>query len=226
MKTWFVVVIVLLPLLAGAEESKSRGTPAKGSLEGGVSFPVEGPGFITYSRAGHGLGRQYVHSRVHAAVLEAFKALHAVRPERVFVIGETGLRQGGKFWPHRTHQNGLSVDIFFPVVDEKGLPQVMPTGPTNKFGYSLEFDRSGKGEGLRIDFGATADLLAALASAGRDHGLSIQKVITAPEYVNLMLATPPGKRLGPLAQTFMRKPAWVRHDEHLHVDFALSKSAR
>jgi penicillin-insensitive murein DD-endopeptidase len=92
---------------AGQPDSTSVGTPAHGSLQDGVSLPVEGDGFVTYSSLGNWLGRQYVHSRVRDTLVAAFAALHSAQPDRQFVVGETGLRNGGRFRPHRSHQNGL-----------------------------------------------------------------------------------------------------------------------
>jgi penicillin-insensitive murein endopeptidase len=37
--------------------------------------------------------------------------------------------------------------------------------------------------------------------------------------VPLLLSTPSGHRLGALSERITRKPAWVRHDEHFHIDF-------
>jgi hypothetical protein len=70
-------------------ESVSAGTPAHGSLKNGVSLPHKGEGLVTYSRLGNLLGRRYVHSRVQDTLLAAFSSLHATRPERIFVMGET-----------------------------------------------------------------------------------------------------------------------------------------
>jgi penicillin-insensitive murein endopeptidase len=36
-----------------------------------------------------------------------------------------------------------------------------------------------------------------------------------------ILATPAGQRLGELAARLTRKPVWVRHDEHIHIDFTV-----
>jgi len=210
-------VAFALALLA---ESVSVGTPAKGSLKNGVSFASQGSGFVTYSSVGNLIGRQYVHSRVRDALVAAFASLHAAAPDRTFVLGETGLKAGGKFPPHRTHQNGLSVDIFMPVRDSALHYTLMPTAPWNKFGYSLEFDRSGRGEGLTIDFASVAELVLEVHRQASLHGLALDRIIVAPEYVERVLsASTPGIRQ--LEQLFMRKPAWVRHDEHLHLDFRL-----
>jgi penicillin-insensitive murein endopeptidase len=199
-------------------ESVSMGTPAKGSLKDGVSFASQGEGFVTYSMLGNLVGRQYVHSRVHGTLVAAFAALHAANAERRFVLGETGLKTGGPFPPHRTHQNGLSVDIFMPVRDADLRHVVMPTAPWKKFGYSLEFDRKGAGEELQIDFDSVAELLLEVDRQAGSYGLGLERIIVAPEYVDRVLSA---KAIGirQMERLFMRKPAWVRHDEHLHLDF-------
>jgi penicillin-insensitive murein endopeptidase len=212
-------------LVTAEAQSVSLGTPEHGSLQGGVSIPVEGDGFVSYSRLGNWLGRQCVNSRVRDILLTAFKDLHAAQPDRIYVIGETGLKAGGRFRPHRSHQNGLSVDIFMPVRDETGKRVLMPTPPWRKFGYGLEFDAEGKGEGLAIDFTSLAELLAELEKDAPHCGLTVQRIIVAPEYVDRVLAAG-GSQTAGLASRFMRRPAWVRHDEHVHVDFRVLPTSK
>jgi len=204
-------------------ESRSVGTPSRGSLVDGVSLPSRGEGFVTYSLLGNWSGRQYVHSRVADTLTAAFASLHAAHSERVAVVGETGLKRGGRIRPHRTHQNGLSVDIFMPVVDSSGQAVPMPTPPWRKFGYGMEFDGAGRGGGLSVDFAALADLIGELDHQARRHGLEVERVIVAPEYVDRVLAA--RGELAALARRFLRGPAWVRHDEHVHVDFRLTGGA-
>jgi penicillin-insensitive murein endopeptidase len=211
--------VILAGWFALVAQSVSAGTPANGSLKNGVSFASHGTGFVTHSALGHFLGRQYVHSAVHDAVVAAFASLHASEPGRTFVLGETGLKAGGRFRPHRTHQNGLSVDIFMPVRDEAGRHVPMPTAPWNKFGYSLEFDAGGRGErGLAIDFESLANLLIEVERQARGRGLALDRIIVAPEYVERVLSTR-AAGIRELAPLFMRRPAWVRHDEHVHIGF-------
>jgi penicillin-insensitive murein endopeptidase len=69
-------------------------------------------------------------------------------------------------------------------------------------------------------------LLIAMQEQGRSRGLQIEKVIIAPEYVPRLLSTRSGKTLGALAETLVRKPVWVRHDEHVHIDFRIVAPAR
>jgi penicillin-insensitive murein endopeptidase len=94
----------------------------------------------------------------------------------------------------------------------------MPTAPWNEFGYSLEFDAEGKREGLSIDFRSVAELLVELERQAQHHRLDIERIIVAPEYVDSILTVKEAPDIARLASRFMRRPAWVRHDEHLHVD--------
>ena len=45
-------------------------------------------------------------------------------------------------------------------------------------------------------------------------------MILDPAYLPALLATPRGPYLRARLR-FMKKPAWIRHDEHYHVDFAV-----
>ncbi|WP_437731839.1 penicillin-insensitive murein endopeptidase [Sorangium sp. So ce1335] len=207
--------------LDDAAPSQSAGSPAQGRLVHGHPLPPSGPGHVTYSYLGASLGRQYVHGAVRDALLDAFAAVAAARPGRRFVVGETGHRRGGPFWPHRTHQNGLSADIFVPLRDGAGRPEDVATYPWNKLGYGLELDAQGRLGDLTIDFDDLARLLSALDEKARSRGLRVQRILVAPEYVPLLLASPAGRKLGALSGAIVRGQVWWRHDEHVHIDFAI-----
>ncbi len=205
--------------------SRSVGTPEHGSLEQGHPLPPSGTGYVTYSYLGSALGRQYVHGAVRDLLVEAFAACHKARPDRRFVVGETGWPHGGRFWPHKSHENGLSVDVFMPVRDRAGQARDLPTWPWNRFGYGLELDASGSLGELHIDFDDLALWLVELGARAPAFGLRVRKIIVAPEYVPLLLASPSGHKLGALAGALQRGPGWWRHDEHVHVDLAVSAAS-
>ena len=213
-----------LRLLESDAPSRSVGTTGEGRLEHGKRLPSSGPGFRTYSRFGSLIGRTAVHGRVRDAMLDAYAAFHAEHPETTLLYGETGWPGGGRFRPHVTHQNGLSVDFMTPV--RRGRERAtLPTGLLHGFGYATDFDADGNGIGridhLRIDFDALASHLYHLDRAARANGLRIRRVILAPDLQDDLTATEMGRRYaGRLA--FSRKPSWVRHDDHYHVDFELS----
>jgi penicillin-insensitive murein endopeptidase len=204
-----------------AAPSRSYGTPARGWLRHGKRLPDAGPNFRAYSRLGTALGRNAVHGQVRDAVLAAYAELAVTHPDLRFVYGETGWPSGGRMRPHRTHQNGLSVDFFVPVRDAAGDPAELPTGPAWKFGYAHEFDVDGREGDLLIDDTAIVAHLLALDRAARRHGLRIDRVIYDPPLQDALFAAPGGAELRRRVR-FLPTPAWIRHDEHYHVDFRLA----
>ncbi len=219
-----LIGLVLLALLmpgraADRVESTCYGTVANGALRDGVALPDDGPNFTSYSGLAITLGRTHVHSRVATVVSAAYAAVEKSMPEVVFVYGETGWAKGGRFRPHKTHQNGLSVDFFVPVRDADGKSVPIPTSPFTRYGYDLEFDAKARLDGLTIDFEATAEHLYQLDRAGRRHGAPIALVIFDVAYLERLFATRRGPALRRLP--FLRRTPWVRHDEHYHVDFAV-----
>ena len=214
----FVVLSAASP--AFATESICYGTTANGRLERGVKLPTEGSNFTAYSSLGATLGRTYVHSKVAEIVLAAYQTLEQSASGKHFVYGETGWSAGGQFKPHRTHKNGLSVDFFVPVVDAAGRSVPLPIGVSNKFGYNIDFDANAKYQDYTIDFEALAEHLYQLDVAAKGRSADIARVIFDPPYLPKLFATKRGIYLK-ANLNFMKGKAWVRHDEHYHVDFSI-----
>lgn len=105
-----------------------------------------------------------------------------------------------------------------PLRSAAGEVTTLPTWPWTRFGYDLEFDAQGRRGAQHIDFEAIALHLAALERAARQHGTRIERLILAPEFLPLLWAAPSGHGLKSRIAV-LRGPAWVRHDEHYHVDF-------
>ncbi|MEM1416261.1 MAG: hypothetical protein AAGH15_15240 [Myxococcota bacterium] len=162
-----------------------------------------GAGYRSYSMLGAALGRQYVRRRVRDALADAFEAL-----DEGWVVAETGWRGGGPFWPHRTHRDGRAVDLLVPMRSGEGSPARLGSWPWQGFGYAHELDAEGRLGGLRFDAARTARLIRALRPR-------LRRVILDPELVRQVRDEDP--RL-PSSLFFGRRP-WVRHDEHLHLDF-------
>ena len=215
-----IITILIIPQGIQAENLHSTcyGNTSNGSLVRGVALPLNGDNFRSYSSIGNLLGRTFVHSEVKKVILGAFDTLKNTDHGKVFQYGETGLKEGGPFKPHKTHQNGLSVDFMVPVLSEKGESTYLPTKPFNKFGYGIEFDDTGRYKNLKIDFEAIASHLIALDQEAEKAGLSIQRVIFDPQLQQYLFQTSSGASLRKNI-TFSKKPSWVRHDEHYHVDF-------
>ncbi|NZA26194.1 penicillin-insensitive murein endopeptidase [Luteimonas sp. SJ-92] len=209
-----------IAVAASGAESRCFGEVSDGRLESGIALPRRGSNFAAYSALAATLGRTYVHATVSDIVADAYAEIAATDPEYVYVYGETGLSGGGPFPPHRTHQNGLSVDFFVPVRDGKGKPAALPTHAGNRFGYDIEFDRRGRHAEYAIDFPAMAEHLYRLHRAAESRGAGIALVIFERAYLPALFATPRGAWLR-RNLSFMQRDPWVRHDEHYHVDFAL-----
>lgn len=197
--------------------STCYGTTANGRLEHGVKLPADGPNFTSYSTAARLAGRTYVHSLVNDIVTDAYRSLQTSAPGKVYVYAETGFAEGGRFKPHRTHQNGLSVDFMVPVLRD-GRSEPLPTHAFNRYGYDIEFDAQGRYEDYAIDYEAMAAHLVALHQAAAARKVGIARVIFDPPLQPALFAT----SHGPYLRTHLKVSkthAWVRHDEHYHVDF-------
>lgn len=217
-----VLVIICLVMwqsaYADTSPSTCYGTTKNGRLERGWQLPSSGKNFDVYSSLGAALGRNYVHSKVYAVVLSAYKELETSSPDKIFMYGESGLKNGGTFKPHKTHRNGLSIDFFVPVMNEEAVSSALPISPLNKFGYEIEFDQRAKYKGLSIDFEAMARHLLAIKKAADQQGVGIGIVIFDKAFQKILFSTPTGKTLPSLMRFSVKKP-WVRHDEHYHIDF-------
>jgi penicillin-insensitive murein endopeptidase len=215
---WLPVLLLLVSSALLAGESVCYGTTSKGKLEGAVQLPSEGVNYISYSATAELLGRTYVHSKVRDIIVDSYKALETVAPNKVFKYAETGFEKGGRFKPHKTHQNGLSVDFMVPVVNEEGDSVHLPSHYFNKLGYNIEFDENGKYDEYTIDYDAMAAHIVALHRSAKRHGAGIWRVIFDPQLQPNLLETKHGAYLKKHIR-FSNKRSWVRHDEHYHVDF-------
>lgn len=203
-----------------AKESTCYGTVANGRLENGVSLPEKGNNFSAYSALGVSLGRTYVHSTVAEIISLAYQQLEQTASGKVYVYGETGWKTGGRMRPHRTHKNGLSVDFMVPVVDAQGISRPLPGNINNNYGYDIDFDEQGRFGDYRIDFTALAEHLYQLDLAAKARGKGLALVIIDPPYQAKLFATERGPYLKKHLK-FMKGKAWIRHDEHYHVDVDL-----
>jgi penicillin-insensitive murein DD-endopeptidase len=210
-------LLVALPALAA--QSQCYGTVSAGRIEHSVKLPLKGANFVAYSALAATAGRTHVHALVADIVVASYAALQTSRPATTYVYGETGWPSGGRFRPHRTHQNGLSVDFFVPVRDGQGRSVALPTGATQRFGYDIEFAADGTYGEYTIDFPAMAEHLHQLQAAASARGVGIALVIFDTVLLPKLLATPRGAGLQGLP--FLRAQPWVRHDEHYHIDFAI-----
>jgi penicillin-insensitive murein endopeptidase len=229
---WGRKALLALPLLAAGafiayvawlgvdsdQPSRCFGGNAAGRLEGGRRLPYSGENFTAYSPFGFVMGRTFMHRSVRDAVRDAYADLARSNPELRFVYAEASWPWGARLWPHRTHNNGTAVDFHVPVRTESGAVATSPASIFNLFGYGLDFDKSGRSGSYHIDFEAIALHLLALDKAARAHGISIRRVIFDMRLHSRLFAAKSGTRLR-RTLPFNVSQAWVRHDEHYHVEF-------
>lgn len=228
----FLFLLMLLPALGfsgyvwwlGVETSRvstCRGDVVRGFLQGGTRVPYAGENFRAYSFLGFLAGRTFVHSAVRDSIRDAFAELAKSNPDLRFVYAESGWPWGGPFPPHKTHANGTAVDFLVPVRigPAPGIVSEVPTHIFNQFGYALDFDRQGQAGDYRIDFEAMALHLMALEKAAKAHGIRVQSVIFDGPLQPKLFAAPTGAQLQ--SKMHFIGQAWIRHDEHYHVNFAV-----
>ncbi len=201
-------------------QSISKGSVSNGSVKYAKRIPLRGDNYTTYSFTCYLLGRTFVHEKVRDATLEAYEICEKTCPKTKFLLGETGTKHGGRFLPHRTHRNGMSIDFMTPL--KKGNKKVGLSywnyNVFNLFGFGFGFDDQGKSGKREIDFEVVALHLQALEKAAKKNGLRIKKVIFYPKLRNKLLATKEGEKIKHLP--FTKNPVIVKHDDHYHVDFA------
>ena len=201
-----------------SEASTCFGTHSKGRLKNGVPLPAEGPNYVSYSSLAALAGRTYLHSTVRDIVVGAYHDLEKEAPTKVYKYAEAGFKNGGQFRPHKTHQNGLTIDFMTPMIDQKGNSVHLPTHTFNKLGYNIELDAQDQYHGLSIDYEALAAHIVALHKQSQKRGHELWRVIFAPKLQPGLYKT---KYADYLTEniTFSKNPSWVRHDEHYHIDF-------
>lgn len=161
-----------------------------------------------------------MHSVVKDIVVKSYESIAQSHPSFRYKYAESGFSTGGVFKPHKTHQNGLSVDFMVPVKNSYNQSVYFPTGLSNKYGYAMEFDEqgfSGVAGGYQIDFEAMAVHVLTLNKTAKKMGYGIKKVIFDPVLQKHLFKTVLGNELKDIV--FSKKRVWVRHDEHYHIDF-------
>lgn len=219
-----ILFALSLPELVHENEGNSiaKGAVSSGSLENAWLLPWSGENFRYFSPLSYFiLDRGYIHSRVQQTILAAYKTCEASCPQTKFRIMECAHSNGGRMWPHRTHQIGMSADFMVPKI--KNGEQQHWLDRLGIWHYALSFDAAGKwSENISIDFETMGRHLLALDDAAREHGLRIKKVILKINLKDDFYATESGQQVRKRGIYFAQALPKVvddLHDDHYHVDF-------
>ena len=206
-----------------SKPSISKGKVEKGSLKNGKLIPFNGKNYRYFDTSSYLGGRAFLNDKVLKTTLETYKKLETLHPKRKFCTMECSHKHGGKLFPHKTHQNGLSVDFMMPLLkNKKAYYNLDNLGIAH---YWLEFDENGKyseDKSISIDFNLIAEHILILDKIARKNGLKINKVIIKIELKDELFATKFGKRLkksGIYVVKSLTPLINSLHDEHYHVDF-------
>lgn len=208
--------------------SQSKGQVHKGSLINAYKIPYKGENYKYFSSFSYFiLGRGYLHSKAFNTVIDTYKEFENLAPGQKFKIMECSKQKGGKLFPHRTHQNGLSVDFMTPLV--KGKNQKRLYDNIGIFRYGINFNNSGVlkiNKKVEIDFDTMARHILILDDMARRNGLSIKKVIFKIELKQELFNTVYGHKLKNRGIYFAQHlPEKINnlHDDHYHIDFEILK---
>jgi len=209
------------------QASKSIGTVSKGTLENGKLMPFEGKNFQYFDTLSYLDGRAFTHGNVKKTMIDTYQELAKEYQDRLFFVMECSHKHGGQLFPHRTHQNGLSVDFMMPLVkDGKDYYELDTIGQQH---YWLEFDNEGKyskDTSIAIDFNLVARHILLLDKRARNHELKITKVIINTDLKDELFATTYGQQLKNSGIYIVKNLSPLinkLHDDHYHIDFGIIK---
>lgn len=214
-----VLALQVIACQADSTHSQCYGTTSNGALEGGSQLPLSGNNFIAYGEADILRHRVFVHTAVKRILQNSLDILQTTAPDKRFMYAETGFENGGSFPPHKTHQNGLSVDLMVPVTMD-GKSAYLPTDQENRYGYDIEFDHHGQYQVYQLDFDALSAWLRALHQSALAQGYDVWRVFFAPDLQQQLFDSEHGQYLKQHLK-FNQHQSWVRHDEHIHIDFEI-----
>ena len=210
--------------------SQAKGTVSDGELINGRKLAWSGVNHRYFSWFSYGvLNRAWVHDQVEEIVVEAYQFMAQKYPEKKFLLMECSRKHGGKMLPHRTHQNGTSIDFATPLI-RKGLASHRHHW-LGLLHYALQFDSTGKLKGrkkVQIDYEAMGQHILALERAARKRGMFIKKVIFKIDLKDDFFKSKAGKQVRKKKIYFAQKLSKTidnLHDDHYHVDFGFLKKS-
>ena len=205
--------------------SKSIGTPGKGQLINGKLIPFKGSNYEYFDVNSYLSGRAFLHQKVKETLLNTYKKLDSIYPQRQFKIMECANKNGGALFPHKTHQNGLSVDFMMPLIQENKPYYKLDTIRTTHYFITLNSKgQYNRDTSIAIDFNLVAKQILILGEKARLKGLKISKVIINTGFKDELFATVFGNQLR-LSKIYIIKSldnyTNYFHDDHFHIDFEI-----
>lgn len=243
MKTFFIITL-FIPLLSNAQglgeidaeimefmqlhanddtASTVIGTVGNGSLKHGKLIPFQGPNFKYFDRDSYLAGRAFTMDKVKNTLIASYDSLYNLIPNRMFRIMECSNKEGGELFPHKSHQNGMSIDLMMPLI-QNDQPYYLLDDLGAKH-YGLDFDDEGKYLGdksVMIDFNLVAKQILIINHYAKLNGISLTKVIIKIELKDELYASEYGQILKASGIYVVHGLSPIindLHDDHFHLDF-------
>ena len=230
-----VLIILLISILGCSPTTSkrrgisiSKGTVKNGKLINGRKFPRKGNNYKYFSKITYFLkNRAWVNASVLDIAIEAYKECEVTMSKRKFLLMECSHKNGGKMWPHKTHQNGTSIDFASPL--KKNNKPYHGDQWKGLFHYAMQFDDFGRfkrNKNISIDFEAMGKHILALDKAAKKRNMYIKKVLFKINLKNVFFKTKSGKKVkekGIYFYKYLPKLIDNVHDDHYHIDFAFKK---
>jgi len=219
-----LAVVEFYELNKGNEQpSVTIGSTSNGTLKNGKLLPFYGTNFQYFDKNSYLSSRGFTSNVTRDIILDSYASLYEVIPSRYFYVMELSSKEGGKLYPHKTHQNGLSADFMMPKLKEGkpyyGLDTLGVKHYLLKFNDNGEYD---KDSNIKIDFNVIAQHILILNNNAKKYGYKISKVIIKIEFKDKLFATEYGKKLKSSGIYVVKSLTPLingLHDEHYHVDF-------
>ena len=205
------------------KKSISIGKVNEGKIINACLLPFTGENFSYFSKESYLAKRAFIHCEIKKILITSFILLKEQIPDRRFYIMEASKEEGGKISPHRTHQNGTSIDLMVPLKKDN-----IPYIELDTIGidhYLLQFTNKGEyseNYSIQIDFDALAQEILAIQTTAVKNGWKIDKVILKTELQSLLFKSKYKNELMDSGIYFTKKLENIindLHDDHIHIDF-------
>jgi len=226
-------LLILFPLIISCKNQKeiksiSVGSVKNGSLKNGTKFSYKGKNYSYFSSTSYFiLSRCYVNDRVKNVTVKSYKNLNKIFPKQKWGIMECSRKNGGKMKPHRTHQNGTSIDFMTPMKWVKSNKQFRWKAHLGVWHYLINFDKDGylnKRKKVQIDFDMIAYHILELNKEAKAEGLYIKKVLLKINLKDNLFKSKLGaklKKTGIYFAKYLTPMIDNMHDDHYHIDFGI-----
>ena len=205
------------------DSSQTIGSVSKGKLKNGKLIPFYGTNFTYFDSRSYLNHRAFTSDKVMSSILSSYKEMETIAIGRHFYLMELSNKEGGKIYPHRTHQNGLSVDFMMPML-KNDVPYIgLDTLGADH--YWLSFNDNGEyseDKSIVVDFELIAEHILSLEKSAKANGLNISKIIIKVEFKDELFSGKAGQKLKNSGIYVVNNLSTLIndiHDDHYHIDF-------